>query len=86
MNTLKCEIRRCFNVSWIWSVILIWFVLIAANSEAFLHWCFTEMINTRSVMVNAFNKSAILPMSLFAVCFPYSRSYLQDRKTGYVKY
>lgn len=86
MNTLKGEIKRCFNVPWIWSVVMIWIVLIAANAEPFGKWCFTEKINMRSVMVNAFHKSAILPMSLFAVCFPYSRSYLQDQKTGYVKY
>lgn len=86
MNTLKGEIKRCFNVSWIWSVVMVWIVLIAANAEPFWNWSFTEKINMRSIMVNAFNKSSILPMSLFAICFPYSRAYLQDQKTGYVKY
>ena len=85
MRHFRYELRRAFGWPWIFAVVLMWIPMVLSNTESF-PWMFAERIDSTSAFINAFNKSAILQVSLFAVACPFARSYLQDIHSGAIKY
>lgn len=88
MRNFISELKRAFGLPWIFAVVVMWIPMIVANIEPISQAMFSEQISMHmtNVVVNAINKSAVLPVSLFALTCPYACSFISDQSSGYIKY